>query len=160
VATSAGGIVGVGTGHSSLCDKARRLVAGLGGATFSDAIARLPAQLRQACAETRAHCRVIGAHYQVAFALGLVGFADGGARGAVLAETDGFEPVATPAWLSPHVAGLPTTAEDVLRVAQNQLRIVRGFYPGATGKTLCLVRVGRTGIATRSVPLMIGEWAA
>ena len=159
VAASPGGLAAVSTGHSSLCAKVRRLVAGLGLASLSGAIARLPAHLRQACAEERAHCRAIGARYEVDLTCGLIGVCDGEMRGVVFAEAANFEPRDASAWLSPDVGGaLPATAQEVLAVAQRQLRFVRSrHYPGATGKTLTVVRVGRTGIAKRSVPLLIGD---
>jgi hypothetical protein len=74
-------------------------------------------------------------------------------RGVVFAEAANFEPMHASAWLSPDVGGaLPATAQEVLAVAQRQLRFVRTrHYPGATGKTR------RTGIAKRSVPLLIGD---
>jgi hypothetical protein len=54
VAASPGGLAAVATGHSSLCAEVRRLIAGLGLASFSAAVARLPHELRKACAEERA----------------------------------------------------------------------------------------------------------
>jgi hypothetical protein len=87
----------------------------------------------------------------------LIGLCDGEMRGAVLAEAVNFEPREASAWLSPDVGGpLPATAEDVLAVAQRQVRFVQDHhYPGATGKTLTVLRVGRLGIAKRSVPLLL-----
>jgi hypothetical protein len=73
VAASPGGLAAVSTGHASLCGDVRLIIAGLGLASLSDAIARLPTHLRQACAEQHAHCRAIGARYEVAFTLGLIG---------------------------------------------------------------------------------------
>jgi hypothetical protein len=84
-------------------------------------------------------------------------------RGVVFAEASNFEPREAAAWLSPDVGGaLPATAGEVLAVAQRQLRFVRArHYPGATGKALTVLRVGRLGIAKRSVPLLlIGDEAA
>jgi hypothetical protein len=153
-----GRLAAVATGHSSLCDRVRRLVAGLGLASLSGAIARLPAHLRQACAEERAHCRAIGARYEVDLACGLIGPCGDGMRGAVFEEANGFEARSVAAWLSPDVGGaLPATAQEVLSVAQRQLRFVRSLYPGATGRTLTIARVGADRIATRSVPLLIGD---
>jgi hypothetical protein len=157
VASSPGGLAAVATGHSSLCADVRRLVAGLGLASPSEAIARLPAQLRAACVKQRAHCHAIGARYEVDLACGLIGVAAGEMRG-VLAEAANFEPRDASAWFSPDINGaLPTTASEVLAVAQQQLRYVRSLYPSATGKTLTIARVGRTGIAVRKVPLLIGD---
>ena len=152
-ATSPGGLAAVATGQVVLCEQVRRLVAGLGLAPFSDALRRLPRELREACAEERAHCREIGARYEVDLACGLIGLCDGEMRGVVFAEAANFEPMHASAWLSPDVGGaLPATAQEVLAVAQRQLRFVRTrHYPGATGKTR------RTGIAKRSVPLLIGD---
>jgi hypothetical protein len=154
-----GGLAGVSTGHSSLCAEVRLLVVGLGLALLSGAIARLPAQLRQACAEQHAHCRAIGARYEVELACGLIGPCGDGMHGVVFAEGANFEPRDASAWHSPDVGGLaPATAQEVLSLAQRQLRFVRArHYPGATGRTLTVARVGRTGIATRSVPLLIGD---
>ena len=39
----------------------------------------------------------------------------------------------------------------------SQLQIVRSHYPDATAKTLTVVRVGADRIATRSVPLLVGD---
>jgi hypothetical protein len=80
-------------------------------------------------------------------------------RGLVFEEAANFEPRETFTWLSPNVGGaLPATAQEVLAVAQRQLQFVRArHYPGATGKTLTIARVGRTGIAVRKVPLLIGN---
>jgi hypothetical protein len=158
VAASPGGIVGVSTGHSSLCAEARQLVASLGGATIGSARRLLPHALRQACADEHARCRAIGARYEVAFALGPIGSCGYGMRGLVFEEAANFEPRGTFTWLSPDVGGaLPATAQEVLAVAQRQLQFVRTLYPGATGKQLTVARVGPLGIATRSVPLMIGD---
>ena len=72
---------------------------------------------------------------------GLVGLCDGEMRGVVFAEGAGFEPREASAWLSPDVGGaLPATAEEVLSVAQRQLRFVRSLYPGATGRRLTVLR--------------------
>jgi hypothetical protein len=77
-------------------------------------------------------------------------------RGVVFAEMYGFEPRGAPAWLSPDVGGaLPVTAQEVLAVAQRQLR--EHHYPGARGKQLTVVRCGPIGIAKRSVPLLVGD---
>ena len=54
-------------------------------------------------------------------------------------------------------AGSRRRLQEVLAVAQRQLRFVRSRYPGATGKMLTVARVGPTGIAKRSVPLLIGD---
>ena len=83
-------------------------------------------------------------------------------RGVVFAEGASFEPKETSAWCSPDVGGaLPTTAQEVLAVAQRQLRFVRArHYPAATGRTLTIARVGADRIAKRSVPLLIGDEAA
>jgi hypothetical protein len=142
-----------------LCAEVRRLVAGVGGASLSGAIRALPHELRKACAEERAHCRAIGARYEVDLTCGLIGLCEGEMRGVVFAEAANFEPRDASAWLSPDVGGLlPTTAQDVLAVAQRQLRFVRTrHYPGATGKTLTVVRVGAYRIAKRSVPLLVGD---
>jgi hypothetical protein len=158
VVASPGGLTAVSTGYSSLCAKARQLVTGLGGATKGSALRLLPHELRQACADQHAHCRALGARYEVSFALGLIGPCGYGMRGAVFVESANFEPRETFTWLSPDVRGAPpATAQEVLSVAQRQLRLVRNLYPGATGKTLTVLRVGRLGIAKRSVPLMIGD---
>ena len=78
-------------------------------------------------------------------------------RGVVFAESSDFEPRDAPAWLSANVGGAPPpTTQEVLSVAQRQLLFVRSLYPGATGKMLTVLHVGRTGIARRSVPLLIG----
>jgi hypothetical protein len=155
-ATSRGGLVGVSTGHSPLTAKVRRAIAGLDRAGFADALRRLPHELRRACAEARAH---FGAAYEVDLTVGMVGPAEGEMRGVVLAESAGFEPSEASAWLSPAVGGAPpATATEILAVAQAQLRLIRArHYPGATGKTLTVARVGATGIARRSVPLLIGD---
>ena len=89
----------------------------------------------------------------------MIGLCEGEMRGVVFAEVANFEPRDASAWFSPDVGGLlPTTAQDVLAVAQRQLRFVRArHYPGATGKTLTVLRVGADRIATRSVPLLIGD---
>jgi hypothetical protein len=89
----------------------------------------------------------------------LIGVAAGDMRGAVFAEAANFEPREAFAWLSPDIGGAPpATATEVLAVAQRQVRFVRDHhYPGATGRTLTVLRVGRLGIATRSVPLLIGD---
>jgi hypothetical protein len=159
VVTSAGGLAGVATGHSSLTAKVRRLVAGLGLAPLSDALRGLPAHLRQACAEQRAHCRSIGARYEVAFALGLIGPCVYGMRGFVFEEAANFEPRETFTWLSPDVGGAPpASAQEVLAVAQHQLRLVRErHYPGATGKALTVARADAVGVAMRKVKLLIGD---
>ena len=157
-ATSPGGLAAVATGQVVLCEQVRRLVAGLGLAPFSDALRRLPRELREACAEERAHCREIEAPDPVHLSCGLIGPGEGEMRGAVFAEATNFEPRLASAWLSPNVGGaLPRTAQEVLSVAQRQLQFVRNLYPGATGKTFTIARVGRTGIAKRSVPLLIGD---
>jgi hypothetical protein len=39
-----------------------------------------------------------------------------------------------------HRGALPATAEEVLSVAQRQLRFVRSLYPGATGRRLTVLR--------------------
>jgi hypothetical protein len=128
VVTSAGGLAAVATGLASLCGEVRCLVAGLGGASLSDALRRLPAHLRQACAEERTHCRAIGAAYEIDLVCGLIGLCDGEMRGVVFAEAAGFEPREAAAWLSPDVGGtLPATAQEVLAVAQRQLRFVRSL---------------------------------
>jgi hypothetical protein len=116
-------------------------------------------QLRQACAEQHAHCRAIGAAYEVGLTCGLIGVAAGEMRGVIFEEAADFEPRDAAAWLSPDVGGaLPTSAQDVLAFAQRQLRFVRArHYPGATGRTLTIARVGADRIATRSVPLLIGD---
>jgi hypothetical protein len=158
VAISPGGLAAVATGLASLCAEVRRLVAGLGLASFSAAIARLPHELRKACAEERAHCRALGAAYEVDLMCGLIGLCDGEMRGVVFAEAAGFEPREAAAWFSPDVGGLlPTTAPDVLATAQQQLRYVRSLYPGATGGTLTVLRVGPVGVAMRKVKLLIGD---
>jgi hypothetical protein len=159
VAASPGGIAAVATGHSSLTDKVRRLVAGLGLAPLSTAVARLPHDLRKACAEERAHCRAIGARYEVDLTCGLIGSCDGAMRGVVFEEQANFAAREAFAWCSPDVGGpLPATAQEVLAVAQRQLRFLRArHYPGATGKRLTVVRVGADRIARRSVPLLIGD---
>lgn len=64
-AASPGGLAAVSAGHSSLTDRVRRPVAGLGRASLSEALRGLPAHLRRVCAETHAHCRAIGARYEV-----------------------------------------------------------------------------------------------
>jgi hypothetical protein len=84
------GLAAVATGLASLCGEVRCLVAGLGGASLSDALRRLPAHLRQACAEERTHCRAIGAAYEVDLVCGLIGLCDGEMRGVVFAEAAGF----------------------------------------------------------------------
>jgi hypothetical protein len=80
-------------------------------------------------------------------------------HGVVFTEGAGFEPREASAWLSPAVVGaLPSTAAGILAVAQRQVRFVRDHhYPGATGGTLTVTRVGRLGVATRSVQLLIGD---
>jgi hypothetical protein len=141
VAASPGGLDAVSTGHASLCAEVRLFVAGLGLASLSNAIARLPAHLRRACAKQHAHCRAIGARYEVDLARGLIGLRDGEMRGVVFAEAAGFEPREASAWLSPDVSGpLPATAEEILTTAQRQLRFVRSLYPGATGRRLTVLR--------------------
>ena len=159
VVTSAGGLAAVATGHSSLCAEVRRLVADLGLASLSNAIARLPHELRQACAKEHAHCREIGARYEVDLALGLIGPCNGEMRGVVFAEGAEFEPRDASAWLSPDVGGaLPATAQEVLGIAQRQLWLVRSrHYPGATGRALTVARAGADRIAMRSVKLLIGD---
>jgi hypothetical protein len=78
--------------------------------------------------------------------------------GVVFAESSNIEPRDADVWLSPEVGGMaPATAAEVVEVAQRQLRLVRSLCRGATGKTLTVLRVGVTGIAKRSVPLLIGE---
>jgi hypothetical protein len=159
VAASPGGIAAVATRHSSLCAKVRRLITGLGLAPFSAAIARLPHELRKACAEERARCHALGARYEVSFALGLIGWSGAEMRGVVFAEGAEFEPRDASAWLSPDVGGaLPTTAREVLGIAQRQLRLVRSrHYPGATGRALTIARAGADRIAMRSVKLLLGD---
>jgi hypothetical protein len=159
VVTSRGGLAAVATGHSSLTAEVRRLVAGLGLAPLSEALRRLPALLRRACAEEHAHCRAIGARYEVDLTCGLIGVAAGEMRGVVFAEAANFEPREVSAWLSPDIGGaLPVTAQEVLAVAQRQLHFVRTrHYPGATGKALTIARVGADRIAARSVPLLVGD---
>jgi hypothetical protein len=159
VAISPSGLAAVATGLASLCAEVRRLVADLGLASLSNAIARLPHELRQACAKEHAHCREIGARYEVDLALGLIGPCNGEMRGVVFAEAANFKPREAAAWLSPNVGGaLPTTAQEVLAVAQRQLRFVRTrHYPGATGRMLTITRVGADRIAKRSVPLLVGD---
>ena len=72
--------------------------------------------------------------------------------GVVFAEADNFEPREATAWLSPDVGGaLPVTAEEVLAVAQRQLRLIRTrHYRGATGGALTVLRVGSQGDRFRS----------
>ena len=68
---------------------------------------------------------------------GLIGrHAGSDMRGVVFAESANFEPREAFAWLSPDVGGpLPATAQEVLSVAQRQLRFVRSrYYPEATGR--------------------------
>ena len=92
---------------------------------MSGAIRALPHELRKACAEERAHCRAIGARYEVDLTCGLIGLCEGEMREVVFAEVANFEPRDASAWFSPDVGGLlPTTAQDVLAVAQRQLRFV------------------------------------
>ena len=56
----------------------------------------------------------------------LIGVAAGEMRGVVFAEASNFDPREASAWLSPDVGGaLPVTAEEVLAVAQRQLRLIR-----------------------------------
>ena len=88
-----------------------------------------------------------------------IGVAAGEMRGVVFAEAANFEPREAAAWLSPDIGGaVPATVQEVLAVAQRQLRFVRArLYPGATGKMLAVLRVGRLGIAKRSVPPLIGD---
>jgi hypothetical protein len=128
VAASPGGLAAVSTGHSSLCDRVRLIVAGLGLASLSNALRAPPHELRRACADARAHCRAIGARYEVDLACGLIGVAAGEMRGAVFAEASNFEPRDASVWLSPDVGGaLPATAQEVLAVAQRQLQFVRNL---------------------------------
>jgi hypothetical protein len=157
VAVSPGGLAAVSSGLSSLTAEVRLIVAGL--ASFSDALRVLPAHLREACAEAHAHCRAIRAAYEVPLTCGLIGPCDGRMRGVVFAESAGFEPSEASAWLSPDIGGaLPATAHEVLETAQRQLRFVRDHhYPHASGRMLTVLRVGATGIAKRSVPLLIGD---
>ena len=99
------------------------------------------------------------ARYEVDLTCGLIGLCDGEMRGVVFAEASNFEPREAAAWLSPDVGGtLPATAQEVLAVAQRQLRCVRSLsIPVATGRTLTIARVGADRIATSSVPLLIGD---
>jgi hypothetical protein len=158
VTASPSGIAAVATGHSALCAKVRRLIAGLGLGSLSGAMRTLPHELRKACTEQRAHCRAIGARFEVELTCGLIGLCDGEMRGVVFEEAADFEPREASAWLSPDVGGaLPATAQEVLAVAQRQLQFVRSHYPGATGKGLTVVRVGADRIATRKVRLLIGD---
>jgi hypothetical protein len=107
VTASPSGIAAVATGHSALCAKVRRLIAGLGLGSLSGAMRTLPHELRKACTEQRAHCRAIGARYEVELTCGLIGLCDGEMRGVVFEEAADFEPREASAWLSPDVGGAP-----------------------------------------------------
>lgn len=159
MAVSPGGLVATATGLSALTRQVRRLVAGLGLASFSAAVSSLPHDLRRACAEARAYCRAIRADYEVELACGLIGPCDGEMRGVIFAEAANFEPTFASSWLSPDVGGaLPATAQAVLETAQRQVRLIRArHYPDASGRMLTIARVGADRVVTRRVPLLIGD---
>jgi hypothetical protein len=115
----AGGLAAVGMGI-------RRSPTGSGALSPVSAARPYRTHLRRVCAETHALCRAIGARYEVDLTCGLIGLRDGEMRGIVFAEAANFEPRDASAWLSPDIGGtFPTTAQEVLSVAQRQLRFVR-----------------------------------
>ena len=133
-ATSPGGLAAVATGQVVLCEQVRRLVAGLGLAPFSDALRRLPRELREACAEERAHCREIEAPDPVHLSCGLIGPGEGEMRGAVFAEATNFEPRLASAWLSPNVGGAPEDGAGSPQRRPTPIAICQEPLPGRDGE--------------------------
>jgi hypothetical protein len=153
---SPGGLAGVSTGHLTLAQEFRRLVAGLGHAPFKAAIERLPSQLRAVRDKFRADLRSVDVAYEPVTTFALCGF-DGGFRGFVFRESAGFEADECDRWTSPAVHDLAETAHDVLELAQKQLRFVQRKCPGASGGKITIAKIGPDGVAQTRVPLLLGN---
>lgn len=158
LAISAGGLVGVSVGYVVLVEAFRGLVAELGRATFMVAAARLPAQLRRARDEWRAQVLGHGIDYIEQTTFAVCGFGANGFRGFVFAELAGFEASERTSWASPYVDLPVSSASDVLKFAQEQIRFVQVTSPTVTGKSLTVARLlGPGRVECVSVPLLLAD---
>jgi hypothetical protein len=157
LSVSAGGLVGMTTGYLTLCENFCSLVEDFGRASFASALERLPTMLRIARAGKRAELRALDMEYKFKTTYALCTSAGGGFRGAVFFEGRDYEPVECDAWSSPDVDLAVNSANDVLDLAQKQIRFIQAKWPTATGRKLAIAKLGADSVKTVSVPLLIGE---
>ncbi len=147
-------IVGVASGYLDLTERFRTTIEGFG-AQFGLAIARLPEVLRFARAWKMKRCRDLEIAYESPTNYAIAGWSGDTVRGAVFYESRDFEAVECDAWFSPSVEAEPQSAEDVLAIAQRQLKVVQRSIPAATGRDLTIAKIGSARPAVAVVPLLI-----
>jgi hypothetical protein len=151
---TAGALVGMGVGYRTLTDAFQSILTGLGHASFSTVLRRLPALLRHALVVDDAERR---APRKTHTTLAVCGMERGEFHGGVFGEANNFEPVSREAWVSPHVDQHVDSAGDVLQIAQRQIQIVRReISAAATGGALSVAKVGPDRVVQLRVPLLIG----
>ena len=100
-------------------------------------------------------CRDLEIAYELPTNYAVAGWSGDTVRGAVFYESRDYEAVECDAWFSPSVEAEPQSAEDVLAIAQRQLKVVQRSIPAATGRDLTIAKIGSTGVAVAVVPLLI-----
>lgn len=125
-------------------------MAGLGHASFASAIRTLPPLLRRAVAQDSA-ARDEPYTMSTTFAL------CGSHGGAVFDPRHGYEPQMRASWASPHVdRGAPESAQDVLTIAQAQIRvIIDEIASSATGGRLTVAKIGADRVEKTIVKLLL-----
>jgi hypothetical protein len=147
------GLAIVGAGWHAINEEVRALAEGLNDVPFARAAAILQSTARKAASDKRAYHEVRGERYSAESKFGIVGVYGGRLSGFSMDEEDGFLLREVDSWGSPPFDGRPTCAEDVRAIAMRQLEIVKTWFPRASGRALCVAKVGPRGVATAEIRL-------